>query len=349
LANEKTFKPSKNCVAALLKIPYLALNCSVIISKRASIETNMRTRGFRSKPEIVVVAIFLLSFSVVFAISDRSVTAQANLAPHVDLHDVNVAIYNGAGGLASSAIALQHLFLWMNATVRFVDGAGIRNGTLSTCDILAFPGGSMLSYRDNLESEGLDIVREFVRDGGSYFGICGGALFGTDIFLDLFNGTYSNPINGTGIYLTQMYVNRNSSGPDLSSEPDSYDVMYWGSSYFYGDGMSTAIPIANYSYNNKPGMIALTYGEGTAFLSSPHPEYEEGNIRDGTDFCDYLNDTDTEWLLLLKVSCWLVDASITQNTTTGIQLPDNIVLISLGGAGLLGVAIVVYLMKFRTR
>jgi glutamine amidotransferase-like uncharacterized protein len=239
----------------------------------------MRTRGFRSKPGIVAAAIFLLSFSVVFAISDRSVTAQANLAPHVDLHDVNVAIYNGAGGLASSAIALQHLFLWMNATVRFVDGAAIRNGTLSTCDILAFPGGSMLSYRDNLESEGLDIVREFVRDGGSYFGICGGALFGTDVFLGLFNGTYSNPINGTVIYLTQMYVNRNSSGPDLSSEPDSYDVMYWGSSYFYGDGMSTAIPIANYSCNNKPGMIALKYGEGTAFLSSPHPEYEEGNIK----------------------------------------------------------------------
>jgi hypothetical protein len=71
-------------------------------------------------------------------------------------------------------------------------------------------------------------------------------------------------------------------------------------------------------------------------------------LRDGTDFCDYLNDTDTEWPLLLKVSCWLVDASITQNTTTGIQLPDNIVLISLGGAGLLGVVIVVYLMKSRT-
>lgn len=299
----------------------------------------MRINRFYSRLGFVALAVFLISFSLIFVSPIRSEATRNAAVSHVDLHDIEVAIYSGDGILGSSGLALNNLFLWMNATTRYVDGSDIRNGTLDTCDIIAFPGGSSVAYRDDLEPEGLDILREFVRSGGSYFGICGGSLFATNAILGLFDGTYSNPINGTGISLTHMYVNHISSELNLSSEPRSYEVMYWGSAYFYGDGMSTAIPVANYSYNNRPGMIAFRYGEGTAFLSSPHPEYEEGSSRDGTDFCDYLNDPDSEWSLLLKVSCWLVDASIPVST--------DFTLIAIGGVGLLGVVIALYLVKIR--
>ena len=307
----------------------------------------MKPHSLFTKSKTVAVVFFLLSLALVFATPDGCAAVSTASTSRVDLQDVNVAIYIGIGSLGSSAIALEHLFAWMNATVDLIDGESIRNGTLSTCDILVFPGGSIVSYRDSLEPEGLDIVREFVSDGGSYFGICGGSMFATNAVLGLFDGTYSNSINGTDIFLTQMNVNHISLGPDLSSEPRSCQTMYWGSSYFYGNGMSTAIPIANYTLNNKPGMIAFTYGEGTAFLSSPHPEYEEGDSRDGTDFCDYLDDPDSEWSLLLKVSCWLVDASITENTESGNQLPDYFMLLTFGGAGLIGVIIIIFLAKSR--
>ena len=290
--------------------------------------------------------VFLLSFSLVLAIPNVGRAVPETLADS-DLHNVNVAIYFGDGSLGSSVMALKYMFLWMNATVELIDGAQIRNGTLDTYDILAFPGGSATSYVGDLEAEGLDIVREFVRDGGSYFGICGGAMFATNAALGLFNGSYSSPISGIDTYLTEMFVNRNSTGPDLSSEPDSYQTMYWGSAYFYSDDMSGVIPIANYSLNNRPGMIALTYGQGTVFLSSPHPEYEEGDNRDGTNYCDYLSDPDSEWPLLLRVSCWLVNASSNENTDSGIAFPEYITLLVLGSAGLLGLGLVIYLTRFR--
>jgi hypothetical protein len=186
-----------------------------------------------------------------------------------------------------------------------------------------------------------------VRNGGSYFGICGGSLFATNAVLGLFNGSYSNPINGTEIFLTEMHVNQNSTGPDLSTEPESYWTMYWGSAFFYGTDMSNIIPICTYPSNDRPGMIAFTCGEGTVFLSSPHPEYEEGDTRDGTGIHDYLNDPDTEWNLLLKVSRWLVDDSAPQNNQDdqdGVRISTYFI---LGTVAFLGLISVKYLVKSR--
>lgn len=327
--------------------------------------TSMITRIFRHNLGIVLVATLVLSFSLVSAISDRGGTTQVTSTNHVDLNGVNVAIFYGEGTLASSAVALRNMFLWMNATAEFVNGTQIREGILSTYHILVFPGGSAVLYQGELGDEGLDVIRAFVSNGGSYFGICGGSLFATNVVLGLFDGWYSSSINGSEICLTTMFINRNSAGPDLSAEPESYRTMYWGSAYFYGEDMSNIIPIANYT-TNQSGMIAFRYGDGTAFLSSPHPEYEEGDFRDGTSFGDYLNDPDSEWPLMLKVSCWLVDASITQTTSTTqatsinpttsnqttestTQFTEYLMLLTIGGSSLIVIVIVVMLLRSKTR
>ncbi|MBE0526289.1 MAG: hypothetical protein IH631_05060 [Candidatus Thorarchaeota archaeon] len=288
--------------------------------------------------------VILLLFIILTTMPDASGVSQELATTPSDLSDANVAIYSGEGVLGSSALALRNMFLWMNATVDFVDGFQIRNGTLDSCDILVFPGGSAVDFRYYLEPEGLELVREFVRNGGSYFGICGGSLFATNSVLGLFNGSYSNPVNGSGTYLIEMLVNQSSAGPDLATEPESYQTLYWASAYFYSDDMSNVIPICTYPSNGRPGMIAFTYGEGTAFLSSPHPEYEEGDIRDGTPVYDYMNDPDSEWNLLLKVSRWLVDESMSQSSPGGIPMSTFFI---LGTVGLLGLVSVTFLVRYR--
>ena len=286
----------------------------------------------------------MLLIFVLTSIPDTHGVSQEISSSPSDLSGINVAVFGGLGALTSSTNALENMFLWMNASVSIVYSFQILNGTLDSYDLLAYPGGSALNYLQMLGTEGLDIIREFVRNGGSYFGICGGSLFATNFALGLFNGSYSNPINGTDIYLTEMNVNRNSTGPDLSTEPESYLTMYWGSAYFYGDDMSNVIPICTYPSNDRPGMIAFTYGEGTAFLSSPHPEYEEGDSRDGVAQYDSMNDPDTEWNLILKVSRWLVDESVPQNNQNGVQISTYFI---LGTVAFLGLISVTYLVKSR--
>ncbi|UCE11498.1 MAG: hypothetical protein JSW61_06080 [Candidatus Thorarchaeota archaeon] len=245
-----------------------------------------------------------------------------------DLMDVKVAVYSDRGTLEDSTAALNAMFGWMNANVSYVNSTEIKNGILDEYDILAVPGGSTGSYAIYLGVEGMEAIRQFVANGGSYFGICGGSLLGTRGRIGLFNGSYvsENPGYSIGTYLTEMTVNHNSTGPELSDLPANYTTMFWNSAYFDSDDMSEIITVMSYPRNGLPAMIAFKYEYGTVFLSSPHPEYEEGDARDGTDNWDELDDPDSEWDLMLRVSRWLVDESLivpTTTTTTTISIPTS--------------------------
>jgi len=228
------------------------------------------------------------------------------------MEGIRVAVYNDTGVLQSSATALLNMFLWMNADADYVNSTEIQQGVLDGYDIVVFPGGPASDFFSSLGVTGGLAVLDFVEGGGSYFGICGGSVLGTNYYLRLFNGYTVGAVNGSGIKIIQLIVNGNSTGPDLSSEPSTYGVLYWSSGYFYSSNatyMSTVIPITLYPQNNEPSMMVCRYGAGTVFLSYPHPEYEEDSERDGTDYFDYYDDPDSEWGLLMKVSLWLVEAS----------------------------------------
>jgi glutamine amidotransferase-like uncharacterized protein len=264
------------------------------------------------------------------------------------MEGVNVSVYSGPDTLGNSVIALDSMFTWMNASTDYVGPADILEGILNESDILVMPGGPSGSYQLSLGTDGMDIVRQFVRNGGSYFGICGGSQFATRYGLSLFNGSYRSAyVEGPGAtFLTNMTIHLNSTGPDLSGENETCTTLYWGSSYFSAADMSNIITIASYPSNNEPGMIAFQYGRGTVFLSSPHPEYEEGSDRDGTDAFDNLEDPDSEWGLILKVTQWLIDAS---NETLPEPMPANnfgfdmvtTSVLALGSVGVILVVVVV--------
>jgi len=250
---------------------------------------------------VVLVALLLVVGSLTLALRNPT-----------GMEGIRVAVYNDTGVLQHSATALLNMFLWMNADADYVNSTEIQQGVLDGYDIVVFPGGPASDYYLSLGVTGRIAVCDFVEGGGSYFGICGGSVLGTNYYLRLFHGLTSNAVNGSGVKMIQLTVNDNSTGPDLSSEPSTYNVLYWSSGYFYSGNetyMSTVIPIALYPQNNEPSMIVCRYGAGTVFLSYPHPEYEEGSKRDGTDQFDYYDDTDSEWGLLMKVSLWLVEAS----------------------------------------
>jgi glutamine amidotransferase-like uncharacterized protein len=299
-------------------------------------------REFRSRK---MLSIFVLSILYLILLSPVPSVAQVE---HSDLTGVKVAVYNGAGVMSSSRIALTMMFEWMNASVADVTAAQIIDDTLHDYDILVIPGGSETTCSSELDSEGRKKVRDFIAQGGSYFGICGGATFGAT-YLHLTNCIMS-PVNEPGsiIHVTTMNLNQSSTGPDLSDLPANFSTMYYGSQYFTPQYGASVHKIATYEYNDKAGMIACKYGNGTVFLSSPHPEYEENGDRDDTSFYDYLDDPDSEWDLLFRVSKWLIEASYVEpsdsttptNTTTTTTNTTNTLDMPLIAIALTGGAIV---------
>ena len=224
------------------------------------------------------------------------------------LTGVRVAVYDDHGTTAASQFALEAMFRWMGADVTVIGGDDVAGGALDSYEIFVAPGGCWCDERCEILDD-FEIVRQFVLNGGSYFGIDGGASYATSYRLGLFNGVLSADCNGSGDYLLEMNVNRDSTGPDLSDEPESYVLFYEASGYFLADNMTGIIPICTYTDSGYAGMIAFKYGNGTVFLSSPHPEYEEGSLRDGTDFWDSDPDPDSEWSLMLKITDWLLEES----------------------------------------
>ncbi len=272
------------------------------------------------------------------------VRAQENVE-RTDLEGVRVAVWGETHNMVvSSGIALYAMFEWMNATVEYVNGEDIKAGVLSNFDLLAMPGGQVSAYYNALETDGIENIRQWIAEGGSYFGLCGGALFLTSSSrFGIYNGTRDLAVPGdyTSLHLTDMTINTTCEGPDLSDLPESISTLYWGSSYFIPDEGFDYIPIARYADSNTPGMIALQYEQGNVFLSSPHPEYEEGTNRDNTTEFDEFNDPDTEWDFLLRIAIWQIESSASRAVVI-----DTLV-IGLAAAGVLGIVIIIVAIRRR--
>jgi glutamine amidotransferase-like uncharacterized protein len=286
---------------------------------------------------------------VMLILSAAPLPSVAQTNPTTDLEGVAVAIYGDYGADASRDgwLALGAMFEWMNASVTYVNASEIRNGTLDDYEILVMPGGPPVSYRVFLQEDGMEEIRSFVRNGGSYIGICGGSEFAITEHLGLHQGGIVWRVVGPGTFLINMTLNVNSTGPDFSDMPDSFLTLNWDSGRFTNI-TDDIIPIATYPQNDEPGMIAFPYGSGSVFLSSPHPEFEEGGDRDGTTDFDELNDPDSEWPIMLRVARWLLESSIVTDDVDSDSTLDSFGIygIAIGGTVVL-IAIVAIVMKKR--
>ncbi|MFX1581964.1 MAG: BPL-N domain-containing protein [Promethearchaeota archaeon] len=284
---------------------------------------------------------FLVGLALIcllLAQTPNSMSAQTQ----IDLADISVGVYNGAGADEDCATALYNLLAWMGSTMTWVNQQSIHNGILNSLDLIAFPGGSPDMYGAILGEQGIQQLRLFVSNGGSYFGICGGGMFATRT-LDLCQGYWVYPIPGIpdGVRLVDMDVNQASTSPDLSTEPATYQVLFWGSHYFMPTNADEVIPILTYSANDGIAMCVSRYGYGTTFICGPHPEFEEGSDRDGTTRYDYLDDPDSEWGLLRKVTQWLIDES----ADTPPPNPIGGILIIVGVSTVIAVVGIVFILR----
>ncbi len=256
-----------------------------------------------------------------------------------------------------SYTACIHLFEWMNACVGLITSTEIQRGALQSVDLLVLPAFGPSSYERELTPLGKERIRQFLAAGGSLFAVCRGTEFVVtslgiiDAHLTLIDsmGVQCHDTHHGTLALKEMLVNKASTGPDLSEEPESYMVFCTGAAYFEVHGGTEIIPILAYADSGLPGVIVFQYGQGTVLLSSPHPEFEEGNDRDGLSQNDIahwptyqnLNDSDSEWNLLYKVSCWLIEAS------PGISPQHYLRLLGLIVGGLLGVLVITITIKIR--
>ncbi len=318
----------------------------------------MNTQILRKLIVIVIVSFFVVNpFHII--------PTSAQTAP-TDLTGKNIAVYYGGPTSTESRTALQLMFSWMNASVDILDASDISGGALSGYDMIAIPGGWAGDYNTDLAGSGIIEIRNFIRDGGAFFGVCAGAYFGCDKLLwegdvleyplNLYDGFGIGPVEEIATWpnrdMTEIVINQTSPLIDLSGEPANHTIQYFGGPYFDIAGKEGIHSLATYAVNDESAMIAFEYEDGRVFLSGPHPEWEEDSGRDNSVGWDAaFDDFGSEWGMMLKVSLWLLENSGSETISSATTTPDGPLstemIVIIGGVSLGVIIIALVLLKRR--
>lgn len=216
------------------------------------------------------------------------------IAPPVQPPPVRVAIFEGTGapesGIANVCARVEGL---VGATLDRLKPEQIAAGALQGYDVVIFSGGSGSAQAKSLGDAGRERVREFVRNGGGYVGICAGAYLACSNFswgLGILNASTvsSKWMRGSGFVEMEVTVDgkpilgpvdgtflvRYNNGPILKPGDRADLPAYKPLALFRTEVAKNGTPVGVMVHS--PAQAAAAFGRGRVFVSSPHPENTPG-------------------------------------------------------------------------
>jgi glutamine amidotransferase-like uncharacterized protein len=208
---------------------------------------------------------------------------------------LRVAIFNGDGvskeapAQVKACLPEPEDFVVQNVTAK-----EIRSGALEKFDVIIHPGGSGSGQAKSLGEEGRSKVREFVKRGGGFVGVCAGAYLASAEYpwsLKLLDARVVDDehwARGTGDVKLQITA----AGRDALSKEQSSPTVYYENGPLLGPAKRSEIPdfesLATFETeirkNDAPKGVMLgttaiargKFGEGRVVCFSPHPEKSRG-------------------------------------------------------------------------
>jgi len=216
------------------------------------------------------------------------------IPPPSTTRKLRVGIYQGPGSPQGGVDNVTSVLKpFPQVTVEVLGGAQVAALDISAYDVLVFPGGSGSGQSKGIGEAGQKKVREFVKSGGGYVGICGGAYLACSNFswgLGILNaGTVSNkwqrgqamldcePTPAGQTWLGDVkapFKVRYHNGPILKpatrTDIPPYDVLTIFKTEVAEHGSPAGIQVGS------PAQVTAPFGKGRVFISSPHPENTPG-------------------------------------------------------------------------
>ncbi|OPY29768.1 MAG: Pseudomurein-binding repeat protein [Methanobacterium sp. PtaU1.Bin242] len=199
---------------------------------------------------------------------------------------IKVLIYNGNYAATSCVKGLKTALDSANTNnlvpgyyFSYATSTVINSSTLSGYDVLAMPGGSGGYYYLQSGSISGTAIKNFVRNGGGYLGICAGAYAAAQYTQGYYNGWGLAP-NVTCTHPDHegdLTIQITSTGQQILNLSGTITVAHYNGPAMYVSG--NAMVFATYADDiiRSNGMAAIVgdyYGEGRTVLSGPHPELD---------------------------------------------------------------------------
>lgn len=212
---------------------------------------------------------------------------------------IQVAVFkaeNGVGPSSEDMIAALGSSDSINIRVVRITSDEIRAGKLADIDVLVHPGGSGGAQGKDLDTLGREAVREFIRGGGGYLGVCAGAYLATNEYpwsLNLLDAKVVDRrhwARGKGMVVIEFsseggdFFNYDfdemmihyGQGPLLARrEWDDPDVPDYESLAIYSTEIAEKGAPEGIMVGNS-AIVRTEYGGGRVFCFSPHPEMTDG-------------------------------------------------------------------------
>lgn len=211
---------------------------------------------------------------------------------------ITVGVFNGNGGAQSCVWeTVAAIRLDPEMSVHMITTADIAGNVLDTLDAIIIPGGGGKRQYQNLGTQNLQRIKDFVAKGKGAVGICAGAyLFSNtpDYACIALNGQQAIDIehDNRGHGLAKFTLNEEGKRlfPELADRDTSYVIYYEGPVFIKNpsdsiNSVTFAIMESDVHEegnapagmtNGKPFFVANRYGEGRVFSSIAHPEGTPG-------------------------------------------------------------------------
>ena len=208
---------------------------------------------------------------------------------------LSIAIYKGEGSTEEGIENVKNNVRTVtNIEIIEINSEQVQNDDLSKFDIIIFSGGSGSKQAEAIGEKGKENIRNFIKNGGGYLGICAGmylATSGFDWSLGILNAETVSTTEwkrGKGFVdleltddgknilggVSGLFKCRYSSGPllknmNLENLPPFTTVAYFRSE-ISENAVTEGVMI------DTPAIVYSTYGEGKVFVISTHPENTPG-------------------------------------------------------------------------
>ena len=179
------------------------------------------------------------------------------------------AIYSGKGAIFFGDLAF--ILELLDISYEALDEGEIQKGELNKFKLLMVPGGYTQEYMPALGEIGKEAIRNFVREGGAYIGICAGAYIaarkvevpGKPGGLGLIE---VQNIRKAGVGMRKIYLEKHPITEGLGEELEIY--YHNGPEIVAGSGVSGVA----YYQNGRLAIVSSFFGKGKVVIFSPHPE-----------------------------------------------------------------------------
>jgi len=211
---------------------------------------------------------------------------------------LRTGVYVGIGPMGLSSTELvRYVARSPELDLTLVDGEDMRGGVLDRLDMLVMPGGDSRVLVGDMGTEGVAKLKDFVRRGGSYVGICAGCVILLDDEYRVANGVGMVPYSRYGAFdgdAMASMVLTDEGAAAMGMDKGRFDVWYSGGPAMFRrhDDVPDAkidtwgVYAGNVSKDGwgarMEGKVAAfggTYGKGRIAATACHPEFRHSADR----------------------------------------------------------------------